>query len=159
MSINKYIWVIAGVSRSGKTTLINKVAKITQLIPVDMDDLINTKNVIDRSSFRLAELDAYQNFQPTAGMIIALGGGALLNPKIFQLTKSWGIRGRLLIAKKDIYCRWSQSAPFNFAKSSWDREYNIRYKASIAWSSRIWCAQSQQMLQQMYKIIEDKHGK
>ena len=160
--IDKYTWVVAGPSRAGKTTLINEVAAITNLIPIDMDVLITNQcnlttvkesySYLGENKFSQLELKTYQSFTPRAGQIIALGGGVLLNEKIASLTKQWGIIGNIEHSKEMVLQRWAISAPRNIHNK--EVEYNKRQNACSLWSKRIWSSNVNDFIQQITKIAE-----
>ena len=112
------------------------------------------------NDFRLLEQDVYENFQAPKGAVIALGGGALLNEKIFSLTKKWGFSGRLELLPEIIFDRWQISSPLNLTIDQWPGHYDKRQKACLNWSARIWSNCMATMIKQMHKIAKDEqqHG-
>ena len=155
-----YTWIVAGVSRAGKTTLANNLAKISKLQFVDMDQLVQASRDItepywelDEVEFRRLEFSIYDNFKPELGMVIALGGGALLNDKLAKIVSKWGYVGWLFTDKSIILNRWKVK-PLSIFESDLDHQYANRARVSSYWSSTIWDHCPKKVLQQMSVIAQ-----
>jgi shikimate kinase len=157
------VWIIAGISRSGKTTLVNKLGKVQGLTAVDMDQLVlnawqksgkisTCYQDLGEHGFRELETLVYQNFKPQQGMVIALGGGVLLNPSLAKVITKWGYTGWLFTEKSVVFNRWLTAAPLSCRADRWDLHYEQRALACARWSRTIWDSSPDIILQQMTVI-------
>lgn len=143
------VFIIVGVSRSGKTTLARDVAERIKYNIVDMDDLI-LKEWSGQGSirdcyydlgdklFRKLEVNVYENFIPKNNSIVAVGGGALLNNICVKCVASWGLCGWLFVPKNIVYSRWKKSLPASVVNNCWDEFYYKRAAACAEVADFIW---------------------
>ena len=100
--------VLCGMPSCGKTTIGGLLAKETGREVVDTDHLVRQKAGVEISeifrtqgevAFRQMETEAIASIAPSQGMIISVGGGAVLNPLNVHLLK---MNGRLVFIDRPL---------------------------------------------------------
>lgn len=162
--MHDHVWVIGGVSRAGKTTRARLISQKFNLQAIDMDDevldFLKTNLTIPAwvaqhgwQKFREVERTVYHAFQPKPGMVIALGGGAVLQESVANITKKWGFHGCLVCCRRVLLQRWQASTLFR-SQSNYLVDIESRQRAWQAWSNHQWCEDFDLMCQQMQALID-----
>ena len=108
ISSSKENIVLCGMPSSGKTTIGRLLAKETGREVVDTDQLVRQNAGVEiadifrskgEAAFRQMETEAIASVAPSQGMIVSVGGGAVLNPLNVHLLK---MNGRLVFIDRPL---------------------------------------------------------